>query len=330
MAVDMENGSGAEGVVFNIQRYTLHDGPGIRTEVFFKGCTLHCRWCSNPEGINAEIEVGVFKNRCIGIDRCGYCLSACPQSRDGIFIVEDNKIAGIDRKKCTKCCKCAEACPSNALKTWGEKMSVPDVMKVILADRAFYEKSGGGATLSGGEVLMQWEFARALLKACKKNSLHTCMESSLHYRTDVLEHIYPYVDLVITDIKHMNSTRHKQFTGAGNELILKNIKRTVEFNMPLVIRIPVVPDHNNNEENIRATAEFIVRELNSCVNQVQVLPYRQLGMEKYTSLGIDYYMANFTPVERSIREQNIRYLVEVMKSYGVPAVAGTTNKITFT
>ncbi|TEB14125.1 4-hydroxyphenylacetate decarboxylase activating enzyme [Pelotomaculum sp. FP] len=323
----MKNDFGTEGIVFNIQRYTIHDGPGIRTEVFLKGCPLRCKWCSNPESMKPGLEVGVYANRCIGVDKCGYCLSACPQAKDRVIITADNKVTGIDREKCTNCNKCAESCPANALMTWGKKMTIPEVMKVVLADREFYWKSGGGVTLSGGEALVQWEFARELLKECKKNHLHTCLESALHCRTDILEQVYPYVDLALTDIKHMNSAKHMEFTGAGNELILKNIKKTVEMNKPLVIRIPVVPEHNNSEENIRAAAEFIVKELKTCVNQVQLLPYRQLGTEKYTSLGIDYPMGDFKPVERNVWEQNIRHLVEVMKSYGVPAEAGTTSKI---
>lgn len=322
-----DNYSEIEAVIFNIQRYTIHDGPGIRTEVFFKGCPLLCKWCSNPEGLNIDPEIGVYSNRCIGVDKCGYCLSACPKPQDQFIIITDNLITGLDREKCLGCEKCAQACPANALMLWGKKMTISEVMEVILEDRDFYQKSGGGVTLSGGEVLMQWEFARTLLKVCKEYYLHTCIESSLHCRIEILHQIYPYVDLVITDIKHMDSIRHKQFTGVGNELILKNIKKTIELNMPLVIRIPVIPNHNNSEENIRSTAEFIAGDLNNRVRQVQLLPYRQLGTEKYTSLALDYPMGNFKPVGRSIREQEIRYLVEVMKSYGVPAVAGSTSKI---
>lgn len=299
----LDNNSLIEGKIFNIQRYTIHDGPGIRTEVFMKGCPLHCKWCSNPEGIATELEVGVYSNRCIGIDKCGYCLSSCPKSQENVLTVEDKKIAGINREKCIKCFKCAEECPANALKVWGQKMTVAEIMKVVLADREFYEKSGGGVTLSGGEVFVQWEFALELLRECKKNKLHTCVESTLHCQTALLEHIYPYVDLIITDIKHMNSAKHKEFTGAGNELILKNIKRTVELNMPLVLRVPVVAGHNNSEENIRATAEFIATELGNRVKQVQLLPYRKLGTEKYQSLGMDYPMSDFQPIERSVWEK---------------------------
>lgn len=315
------------GTVFNIQKFTIHDGPGIRTEVFFKGCPLSCKWCSNPESIRPELEVGVYSNRCIGVDHCGYCLTACELSQGKILVIENNKVTGINREKCTKCNKCVEACPSNALMNWGKKMTVPDVMKVILSDREYYKKSGGGVTLSGGEVLVQWEFAQELLKECKKERLHTCIESTLHYRTNVLDQIYPYVDLVITDIKHMNAAQHKELTGVSNKLILNNIKRTVELNMPLVIRIPVVPNHNNDENNIRATAEFITKELGNQVKQVQLMPYLPMGTEKYKSLGINYPMSDFKHVERSDWEENILHLVKLMKSYGVPAVAGTTTKI---
>lgn len=316
-----------EGIIFNIQRYTIHDGPGIRTEVFFKGCPLHCKWCSNPEGIKGEIEVGVYSNRCIGVEKCGCCLAVCPQAKTGVLIVEDHKVAKIEREKCSNCGKCAEACPANALITWGKRMFVHDVMKIILADREFYRKSGGGVTLSGGEVFLQWKFARKLLLECKKYYLNTCLESSLYCNSNLLEQLFPYVDLVITDIKHMDSSLHKEFTGIGNELILRNIKRTAELNMPLIIRIPVVPEHNNSVKNIRNTAEFIMTELHNRVKQVQLLPYRQLGTEKYKSLGMDYPMETFRQVERSVWEENIRTLVEVMKSYGVPAVAGTTSKL---
>jgi pyruvate formate lyase activating enzyme len=166
-----------------------------------------------------------------------------------------------------------------------------------------------------------------LLLECKKYYLNTCLESSLYCNSNLLEQLFPYVDLVITDIKHMDSSLHKEFTGIGNELILRNIKRTAELNMPLIIRIPVVPEHNNSVKNIRNTAEFIMTELHNRVKQVQLLPYRQLGTEKYKSLGMDYPMETFRQVERSVWEENIRTLVEVMKSYGVPAVAGTTSKL---
>ncbi|UWG99224.1 glycyl-radical enzyme activating protein [Dehalobacter sp. DCM] len=314
-----------KGVIFNIQRYTIHDGPGIRTEVFFKGCPLRCKWCSNPESLNTEREVGVYSERCIGFDKCGYCVAVCPEPET--ILIQDNTVWQVDREKCTGCLKCAESCPANALISWGRNMSVAEVMAIIEADRDFYEKSGGGVTLSGGDVLMQWEFALQLLKQCKKSGIHTCLESSLHYRSEVLDFIYPFVDLIITDIKHMNADIHKTYTGAGNELVLDNIKKTVAMNKPLILRVPIVPGVNDSEENVRATAEFIVNDLQNRMLQVQLLPYRPLGEEKYHSLGMVYPMQDANSVERKIREEKILYLADIMQAYGVPAQAGTTNRI---
>lgn len=316
----------SEGIIFNIQRFTIHDGPGIRTEVFFKGCPLKCKWCSNPESISANTEIGVYAGRCIGTDKCGLCLTSCPENHKAL-IVEDKTVTAIDRQKCKACGKCADACPANALVIWGRKMTVAEIMDLILKDMDYYQKSGGGVTLSGGEVLLQWRFAQELLQACRKHGIHTCVESSLHIKPEILDEILPNTDLVITDIKHMNSAQHLKNSAVGNELILENIKRVVQSNSPLIIRIPVIPGHNNSEDNIRATAEFISKQLNNRVLQVQLLPYRQLGTEKYASLGINYPMSDNPAVERSEWEKNIKELVEIMKTYAVPAVAGTTTKV---
>lgn len=319
--------SADQGVVFNIQRFTIHDGPGIRTEVFLKGCPLHCKWCSNPESMKLHPQVAVTSSRCVGVDNCGYCMAACPVEKEAMFRVEKGKVAAIDRDLCTDCLQCAEVCPANAIKMFGKQMTIAEVMKVILADQEFYDKSGGGVTVSGGEALVQWQFTAQLLRECKKKHLHTCLESALHCQEDILEKVYPYVDLVLTDIKHMDSAKHREYTGAGNETILNNIKKTVAMGKPLVIRIPVVPGHNDSEDNIRATAEFISNQLGNRVLQVQLLPYRPLGEEKYQALGLEYPMAGLERPERWEWETNIRHLAEVMKSYRVNAVAGTTTSI---
>lgn len=314
-----------EGCVFNIQRYTIHDGPGIRTEIFLKGCPLRCRWCSNPESLHLYPEIGVYSSRCIGVDKCGYCIAACP-SGEGALVREENLITGINRELCSGCLKCADACPSNALIVWGKKFSIESIMKIILADTDFYEKSGGGVTISGGEPFVQWEFTVELLKECRQNGIHTCLESSLHVRPEILERAYPFADMIITDIKQMDPAQHREYTGVSNELILKNIEKTAEAGKPLIIRIPVIPDHNNGEENIIATAKFIIEKLGNRVMQVQLLPYRQLGVEKYKSLGRDYPMNYLIPPERNIWESNIKNLADVLSSYGITAVAGTTVK----
>ncbi len=315
-----------EGYVTNIQRFTVHDGPGIRTEVFLKGCPLRCRWCSNPENIRPYPEVGVYKARCVGVEKCGHCLSACPEE-DASFVVEEGLVTAIDRNKCTHCPACADACPANALVVWGRRCTAREVVEEILADVEFYEKSGGGVTLSGGDPLVQWQFSLALLQECRTRRIHTCLETEHHVDPSILERIYPYVDLVITDIKHMDPHKHREYTGVGNELILQNIAETAKRKIPLIIRIPVIFDHNDDEENIRTTADFIVGRLGNNVLQVQLLPYRQLGLEKYEALGIAYPMGDFQPPERKIWEKKILGLAELLNSYGIPAVAGSSSKL---
>lgn len=315
------------GYVFNIQRFTIHDGPGIRTEIFLKGCPLRCKWCSNPESTKTTPQVGVYASRCIGIDVCGYCLSACPLRNEQIFAIQEGKISAINRNVCTDCLKCADVCPANALIVWGKTYTVEDIIDVVMSDIEFYDTSGGGVTLSGGDPLVQWKFTRAILMECKKRGIHTCLETELAVTPGILDKVFPYADLIITDIKHMDTHKHKEFTGVDNVHILENVIRITEKGKPLVIRIPVVPDYNDSRENIAATARFIIDRLGNRVAQVQLLPFRQLGVEKYESLGLSYGMDGLQVPERKVWEKNILFLVEVMRSYGVSAVAGSSNKI---
>lgn len=315
-----------QGVVLNIQHFTIHDGPGIRTEIFLKGCALKCKWCSNPESINVRREVGVYASRCIGIDKCGYCLKSCPLCDQGVFYRKDNRIAGIDQDLCNRCFKCAEQCPSDAIVAWGNLKSVEDVMSEVLDDMAFYKKSGGGITISGGDPLIQWQFTLELLKQCRELKIHTCLETELHAGPFILNALYPYTDLVITDIKHMDSKKHLEFTGADNKLILTNIHKTVEMEKPLIIRIPVIPGYNNSERNIAETAMFITDKLNNKVLQVQLLPYRPLGLEKYDSLNRRYPMAK-VECDIQVQRKELDHLVGLMRSYGIAAVAGSSEKL---
>ena len=299
--------------------------------MFFTGCTLRCLWCSNPETIEPRARLGVYPAKCLSLEKCGLCVKACPVDNAAPISFDDSGELGsvLMRAECDSCLKCADICPPRAIKTWGEKMTLPTLMKVIMEDRSYYEKTGGGVTLNGGEVMLQWEFARSLLKACREASVNTCVETALHCPREHMEAVYEYTDLVITDIKHMDPKAHKEITGAGNELILSNIKRTAELQKKLVIRTPVVPGYNGDEENIRKTGGFIRDELGGAIVQYQLLPYRKMGTEKYDSLGLPYPMGDYTPPERAEWEANLARLAGILvEEYGLPAVAGSAKKLT--
>lgn len=323
-----------KGLIFNIQRFTIHDGPGIRTEVFFKGCPLRCKWCSNPESISPKPQLGVYPEKCIGIDKCGLCVGACPSEPSPLRFAE-SKVASAERGRCGDfpsedpdgCFACADACPASALIRWGKRKTVDELLKIIVADRSLYQKSGGGVTLSGGEVMLQWEFATELLRACKENYIHTCVESALFCKLEHMEKVYEFADMVITDIKHMDDEKHKSFTGVGNTLILDNIKRSVELDKKVIVRIPVIPKINDDEENILATGKFIREILNNKVIQLQLLPYRKLGIDKYESLNEPYPMGDgYIAPERPEWEPRLLYLTDLLVNLGVPAVAGSNVK----
>lgn len=313
-----------KGIVFNIQRYTIHDGPGIRTEVFLKGCSLHCKWCSNPESINSRPEVGVYKTKCIGKEHCGYCDKVCPS---GAIVREEHGFTiGIDREKCIGCFRCTDICPANALKKWGKEMTADEVMEEILADRETMFRSGGGATFSGGESLLQIDFLVELLKKCREKNIHTCVETALNVPKENIEKAVPYTDMFIFDIKEMNTEKHKTFAKYGNERVLENAVYISETGIPYVIRIPYVPLHTGTKENVEAMTRFINEKFKNKPLQIQFLRFRELGEEKYESLGIKYPMKD-NGFEKFELEKDIHEMVDLMKNAGLPAVAGTTTPI---
>ena len=320
--------SGLTGLVTDIQRYTIHDGPGIRTEVFFKGCPLHCLWCSNPETICPGQQLGVYPKKCISREKCGLCLSACPLGEETPIRFQDGVLQPIAMvSRCAGCLSCAQACPAEAIALWGKRMTVDELMKVILADRSFYARSGGGVTLNGGEVMVQWQFAAAVAQSCHDAGINVCVETALHADPDHVRQVLRWADYVITDIKHMDSAEHRRLTGQGNELILKNIRMVAGMGKPLVIRTPVVAGFNNSPENIRATAAFIRDELGGRILQYQLLPYRKMGTEKYDTLGVPYPMGDYVPPERAVWEKNLLELRDMIVSeFHIPAVAGSAQK----
>lgn len=217
------------GTVFNIQHFTIHDGPGIRTELFLKGCPLRCRWCSNPEGLIGQIQPGVYRKKCLGEGPCDLCRKACPVAEGSPLQFSRGKLQSIDRTVCTGCMACADSCPSEAIRAWGQEITVEEAMGEIRRDKGYYDRSGGGVTLSGGEPLLQPDFVQALFRACRAEGIHTCLESCLHVPWASLEAVLPWTDLVIADIKLMDSDVHRKYTGAGNEQVLENLRRLAAY-----------------------------------------------------------------------------------------------------
>ena len=311
------------GIIFNIQRYTIHDGPGIRTELFLKGCPLSCRWCGNPESHRPCIQAGVYSSKCLGRDKCGRCLQCCPKPESLIF--RENKLTGLDRALCLNCVKCADACPSDALKQWGKKTTLTEVMDIIRRDISYYENSHGGVTLSGGEPLLQIDFVEKLLTQCRKEHIHTCVETTLCTDWSVIERILPLSDLFISDIKHMDPDIHKHYTGVGNERILENIRRLTGRQKPLILRIPVIPNVNDTSKNMEAAADFICNELQGRIKQLQLLEFMRLGEEKYTSLGIPYPMKD-TVTDKDQFSAKVKEFADYFNSRSIPCIVGTTTK----
>ncbi len=269
------------GNVFNIQKYSVHDGPGIRTIAFLKGCPLKCRWCSNPESQESRPELAFNENRCLTVSKCKHCINAC--ERGAITRRDDDKIV-INRSLCEGCSMpCSKACPANSLIVYGEHRSVDSVLNVVEQDSAFYTRSGGGMTLSGGEPLMQGDFATALLREARKRRLKTAIETCGVAPWSSFEKAAPHLSSVLFDIKHMDSQRHIEFTGASNERVLDNFTKLVENypNTPILARTPIIPGFNDSVEAVTAIANFLKPFTHV---RYEMLPYHRLGTQKYTFL----------------------------------------------
>ena len=267
----------ARGLVFNIQRFSVHDGPGIRTTVFLKGCPLQCVWCSNPESMGEYPQIITKDIKCIG---CGRCLEACPQK--AITLIDDSRI--IQWEKCNNCMKCAEVCPSGAIEAVGKYMSVAEVIDSVERDAGYYRRTGGGMTLSGGEPLMQWEFALELVRDAKRRGFHTAIDTTGYCPWENMEQVLKYTDLVLFDIKHMDTDRHEEKTGVSNDLILANLEKAANMSR-IWLRIPLIPGFNDSDSNMQKTAE-LASKINA--EKISLLPYHEWGKAKYASLGKQY------------------------------------------
>lgn len=265
-----------QGLIFDIERFSTADGPGIRSVVFFKGCNLHCYWCHNPESLKKEPELEWNPAQCLS---CGLCVKACPEGCHSL--TGEGHV--FDRRACKNCLSCALQCPVSALKPIGQYRDVESCMAELREDAAFYRRSGGGVTLSGGEVLLQSDFASALLRQCRAEGFHTAIESNLSVDRRCPEKLLPHLDLVMADIKHMDPISHREATGADNRHVLENIKWLDEQGIPMIIRTPVIPGFNDTPENIWETAGFLkdIRNL----RYYELLSYNPMGNDKRRRLG---------------------------------------------
>ena len=290
-----------KGIIFNIQRYSIHDGPGIRTTVFMKGCPLRCLWCQNPESHVFQPELFYNRERCAG---CGRCVSACPAK--AIKLQEGR--SKTDRTLCRGCGTCVEPCLEGARALMGRIVSVEEVFAEVDKDAIFYERSGGGVTLSGGEPLAQPEFATNILKLCKNAGIHTAIDTCGHAPWEKIKRVLEYVDLVLYDLKHLDPAEHQKMTGRSNTLIVENLKRIFhEAHIPLMIRIPVIPAFNDTLETLERTAAFILKELDPSV-PVHLLPYHRLGDSKWEQMERSHPSLGIAPPSDEYLEKVKKHL----------------------
>lgn len=283
------------GVVFEIERFSVNDGPGIRTLVFLKGCPLRCAWCANPESHSYSPQLFYWKSRCIG---CLECVKVCPRKAlsagtDGIQV---------DRSLCVSCGMCADTCNSKALLLSGRRMTVSEVMAEIKKDSAFYEKSGGGVTFSGGEALSQPDFLLALLKAAKANGLHTCIETSGYATRDTIDMLSPYIDTFLYDLKAIDDAVHFACCGVSNEQILSNFAYLAGSHS-IIARLPIIPGYNDSDNDIELMLDFLSKHHRG--GHVDLLPYHRLGVNKYTRLDMAYHLKDILPPSHQ-RMENLK------------------------
>lgn len=293
-----------QGWIFDIQRYSINDGPGIRTTVFFKECPLSCLWCSNPESQHRFPQLFFFESLCA---RCYRCVQACPT---GATTISSNGDIKIDRELCKACGTCAGVCLSEARVISGKLMTVNEVLGIVERDALFYRNSGGGITASGGEPTAQPEFLLELFQRCQEHGFHTTLDTCGYVRWEILERILEYTDLVLFDIKHMDPVTHIELTGVDNRLILENAKRIVQLGKALRARIPLIPDCNDSADSIKAVGEFVT---SLGLTEADILPYHRLGTRKYERLGMEYKLSG----AESYHEEQVQEIKRQLESFGI-------------
>jgi len=291
------------GTVLNIQRYCSHDGPGTRTNVFLKGCSLRCKWCGNPESIRKKPELSYDPKKCTG-KKCGACLKAPFPEGSFYFVDGDDEKVKVNWDLAADCDGShASLCPTGALEMFGKTMTVREVMAEVQKDESFYRSTGGGMTISGGEVMLQPDFAAALLQEAHNNGINTAIETACNAPWSFLEKVLPHVDTMLHDLKLMNSERHKKWTGVGNERILANFKKAYETfpYIDFIARTPLIPGVNADDVHIRGVLEFIKPHKN--VIDYELLPYHRFGLGKYESLGVVYELDDYkTPSDEVVKK----------------------------
>jgi len=310
------------GNIYDIQKFSVHDGPGIRTDVYLKGCPLSCIWCHSPESQSFTPDLAWMEIKCIGTEICGECLKVCEfdalSKGEPTTNLNGDPITYpvVDREKCKICLKCTEVCPSKGLFNTLRHVSVEDCMQKVRQDKRYYEKSGGGVTISGGEPMSQFNFLKALAKACKDEGFHVALDTTGFAPTEHYLEILPYVDLFLYDLKHMDSERSKKLVGVPNELIKTNAKALAAAGGRFQVRYPIIPKLNDSLENQKATAEFCA-EIKDAIDVVQLLPFHKMGQSKYQRLGQKYRM-NVNPPSKEFMEAALA----LFQSYGLPAQIG--------
>lgn len=310
----MDSNLEKRGVIFNIQKYSIHDGPGVRTIVFFKGCPLRCRWCSNPEGISSKYQVMTLEDRCIS---CGKCVETCPQGVHSLQLLSDGSVKHqVNREAiCIGCGQCEANCPQEAVRIAGREATVKEVMDVIMQDSAFYWSSGGGVTLGGGEVTRQPDFAAAILEECKKQGIHTAIETCGYTEWNVMKELAKHVDLFLYDLKHIDSEEHKRLTGVNNERILKNMIGLFQIGANVTVRMPFITNMNDSREALEKAIKFVeIVSKHGNLKGIEVLPYHKLGVSKYKQLGLKYSIdEDFGYTQKQLEE-----IEEFLKKFNLP------------
>ena len=281
-----------EGRITNIQRFSVHDGPGIRTVVFLKGCSLRCRWCCNPEAMLPEPVLMFNPQLCIG---CGECVRVCPNEASGTL----GDIT-VDRSRCTGCGACAEVCYAEAKYLRDSRMSPEQLLEELKKDQSFYERTGGGVTFSGGEALLQAEFLEKILRLCKENRIGTAIETCGNVPWENFERILPWMDLFLYDIKHTDSEKHLHYTGGGCERIMENCERLCVAGKEVIIRVPVIPEFNFDREALRDVIRFAEKMK---VKEIDFLPYHRYAANKYLYLGMDYWNPGMNMLDKKLVEE---------------------------